>query len=594
MNEPGRPIVSETPESCASRDELEARLGQQALLAEFGRRALSDMNFDSLLEDATRMTALGMAVRFCKVLEFLPDRNRFLVRAGVGWHDGVVGRVTIGAELNSPAGYALHTGKAVISNRLSVEDRFQTPELLAEHGVQRALNVILLGDGQPYGVLEVDSETPGAFTEHDIDFLQAVANLLGLALERRRADDALRQINETLEQRVEAAVAERRQAEDALRQAQKMEAVGQLTGGVAHDFNNLLLVIMGNLELLGRAVANDERLSRLVNTAHKGATRGAQLTSQLLAFARRQTLRPETRLINEMIQEFDVLATRMLGESIAVDFALDAGAGACEVDPAQFGSALLNLVVNARDAMLDGGTLTVRSRNLALDARSAARHADAQPGQYVVVEVTDTGSGMELEVLERATEPFFTTKEAGKGTGLGLSQVYGFVRQSGGFLTIQSAPGMGTTIGIHLPLVASVPSRPEIAPVVPSGSGVILIVEDDADVRDLVALQLEDLGYLSIVAGSGPEALDIVMAPGAPEIDLLLTDVVMPGGMTGVELVRELRRRRPDLKALLTSGYTAGHVLGGSEAEAANLALLAKPYQQEDLARAIQEALGRS
>ena len=539
------------------------------------------------------MTALGMGVRFCKVLEYLPHENQFLVRAGVGWHEGVVGHARLGAELSSPAGYALHTGKPVISNHLQDEDRFKTPELLLEHGVRRALNVILLGDSHPFGVLEVDSEAPGAFTEHDIDFLQAVANLVGLALDRRRAEEALRQINETLEQRVQAEVAERRQAEDALRQAQKMEAVGQLTGGVAHDFNNLLLVIMGNLELLGRAVDGDDRLSRLVATAHKGATRGAQLTSQLLAFARRQTLRPETRLINEMIREFDVLTTRMLGESVAVEFVLDAAAGACEVDPAQFGSAVLNLVVNARDAMPDGGTLTVRSGNLALDARSAARHADARPGNYVVVEVADTGLGMPPEVVERATEPFFTTKETGKGTGLGLSQVYGFVRQSGGFLTIESAPGSGTRIRIHLPEVVLGSATPDATSVSRIGSGVILVVEDDADVRELVAMQLEDLGYLSIIAGSAPEALAILATPDPPSIDLMLTDVVMPGGMNGVELVREARRLCPELKALLTSGYTAGHVQGASEAEATDLALLSKPYQQADLARAIQEALGR-
>ena len=540
------------------------------------------------------MTALGMGVRFCKVLEYLPDENQFLVRAGVGWHDGVVGHARLGAELSSPAGYALHTGKPVISNHLPDEDRFKTPKLLLEHGVCRALNVILLGDSHPFGVLEVDSDGPGAFTEHDIDFLQAVANLVGLALDRRRAEDALRQINETLEQRVEAEVAERRQAEDALRQAQKMEAVGQLTGGVAHDFNNLLLVIMGNLELLGRALDGDDRLSRLVATAHKGATRGAQLTSQLLAFARRQTLRPERRMINEMIREFDVLTTRMLGESVAVEFVLDAAAGACEVDPAQFGSAVLNLVVNARDAMPDGGTLTVRSGNLALDARSAARHADARTGNYVVVEVADTGAGMPPEVVERATEPFFTTKETGKGTGLGLSQVYGFVRQSGGFLTIESAPGSGTKIGIHLPEVVVGSATPDASFASRTGSGVILVVEDDADVRELVAMQLEDLGYRSIIAGSGPEALAILAAPDPPSIDLLLTDVVMPGGMNGVELAHEARRLCPELKALLTSGYTAGHVQGASEAEASDLALLSKPYQQADLARAIQEALGRA
>ena len=207
--------------------ELEVRLRQQALLAELGRRALAaDAGVDALLGEAARLASVGMGARYAKVLEYLPERNRLLVRAGVGWQEGVVGRATVGADMESPAGYAFHTGKAVISNHLSSEDRFRTPALLAEHGVQRAVNVILLGEGRPFGVLEVDSELPGAFSGHDVDFLQGAANLLGLALERRRAEEALRRLAATLEERVEAEVAERRQVEDVLRQAQKMEAVG--------------------------------------------------------------------------------------------------------------------------------------------------------------------------------------------------------------------------------------------------------------------------------------------------------------------------------------------------------------------------------
>ena len=573
-----------------SPGELEQRLHQQALLAEIGRRALTDTLWDTLIEEAARLCALGLGTRYCKILEYLPNQNSLLVRAGVGWHEGVVGNTTIGAELHSPAGYALHTGKPVISNHLSSDDRFSTPDLLVEHGVERAINVILSGENRPYGVLEVDSEKPGAFSEHDIDFLQGVANLLGIALDRRRADEALRRLNEELESRVAAEVAERRQAEDALRQAQKMEAVGQLTGGVAHDFNNLLLVITGNLDLLARAVAGDRRLERLVATAQKGATRGAQLTSQLLAFARRQTLRPENRSINAMVREFDVLATRMLGGAIEVEFILASDTGACSVDPAQFGSALLNLVVNARDAMASGGRLVIRTHNLTLDERAAGRRSGTRPGEYVVVAVTDNGSGMTAEVLERATEPFYTTKQLGQGTGLGLSQVYGFVRQSEGFLEIESTPGTGTTVRMHLPRVAATASAASRSASMRHGSGTVLVVEDDPLVRELVTAQLEDLGYATLSAASGPEALQVLGEAASPAIDLMLTDMVMPGGMSGTELVREARARRPALRIVLTSGYVAG--AGQIAAESLpDVPMLPKPYRQTDLARIIEQAL---
>jgi signal transduction histidine kinase/CheY-like chemotaxis protein len=580
----------------SSESELASRLRQQALLAEIGRRALSNLEFEGLLEEACRLTALGLSVRFCKVLEYLPDQDKLLVRAGVGWHEGVVGQATIGADLESPAGYALHTGKSVISNRLSTEQRFRTPALLREHDVERAANVILLGDGHPYGVLEADSEAAGSFTEHDVDFLQSVANLLGVALERRRAEDELRQLNSTLEMRIELEVAYRRQAEDALRQSQKMEAIGQLTGGVAHDFNNLLMVIIGNLDLLARQVAGQPKQENLIAAAQKGAARGAQLTSQLLAFARRQTLRPESRPINDLVREFDVLTGRMLGESVQIDLQLLPSAGACYVDPAQFGSALLNLVGNARDALPSGGALTIRTANFSLGADDAARFPDAAPGDYVVAEVEDNGVGMPPEVLERAIEPFFTTKEPGKGTGLGLSQVHGFVTQSGGFLTLESKVGSGTIVRIHLPsavATAAVATSPDL--LTQSAGGTVLVVEDDPDVRSLVLAQLEDLGYATLAATNGPEALNL-LREHKNHVDLLLTDVVMPGGMTGVELVRAVRALRPQLPAILTSGYTSGGPIISSTSEAdppENLPTLSKPYQQEELAQAVVQALTR-
>ena len=573
----------------STRHELELRLRQQALLSELGRRALENSDTDVMLQESARLCALGLLVNYCKIMEYQPDQNRLLVRAGVGWHEGVVGHATVGADLASPAGYALHTGKAVITNRLSQEDRFRTPALLAEHGIERALNVILLGETKPYGVLEVDSEAPGAFTEHDIDFLQGAANLLGLALARRRTVDQLRQLNETLESRVVAEVAERRQIEDALRQAQKMEAVGRLTGGVAHDFNNLLQVISGTLALLAPQLPEGGGQAHLVDTAQKAAAKGAQLTAQLLTFARKQTLRPQTRPINELVAEFDVLAIRILGETIEVEFALAQDAGQCHVDPAQFGSALLNIVVNAKDAMPSGGRLTIRSANVTLNVREAARYSDAVPGVYVMVEVADTGEGMSPEVLERATEPFYTTKEVGKGTGLGLSQVYGFVRQSNGFISIESAPGAGTAVRLYLPQVAAseVQAASSAAAETRAAGGRILVVEDEPSVRDLAVMQLEDLGYTTVSAGSGPEALSMLAETGRPKIDLILTDMI------GVELARAAQTRWSDIRVVIASGYTAGTETAPdlTDVRGMNLPLISKPYSQTDLARVLNAAL---
>jgi signal transduction histidine kinase/ActR/RegA family two-component response regulator len=577
------------------QDELERRLRQQALLAELGRRALENSDTDVMLQEAARLCALGLSVNYCKIMEYLPDQNRLLVRAGVGWHEGVVGHATVGADLASPAGYALHTGKPVITNHLSDEDRFRTPALLTAHGIERAVNVILLGETRPYGVLEVDSEAPGTFTEHDIDFLQGAANLLGLALARRRTMDELRLLNETLESRVEVEVAERRQVEDALRQAQKMEAVGRLTGGVAHDFNNLLQVISGTLALMAPQLGGNERLTRFVDTAQKAAAKGAQLTAQLLTFARKQTLRPQTRPINELVAEFDVLAMRILGETIEVEFALAQDAGQCHVDPAQFGSALLNIVVNAKDAMPSGGRLAIRSINVALTAREAARYIDAVPGSYVMVEITDTGEGMPPEVLERATEPFYTTKEVGKGTGLGLSQVYGFVRQSNGFIVIESKLGVGTAVRIYLPQVGATEAQTAGSGETVAGirGGTVLVVEDDPSVRDLAVMQLDDLGYTTVSAGSGPEALNMLAEAGRPKIDLVLTDMIMPGGMTGIELARAVQAHWPDIKVIIASGYTAGADTAPdlTDGRGTNFPLISKPYSQADLARVLQAAL---
>lgn len=568
---------------------LDYRLRQQALLTELGRRALGASGVDELLQEASRLVALGLETSFCKVLQYLPQDGRLLVRAGVGWADHVIGIATVGADLASPAGYALHTGKPVISNDLHTETRFRTPDLLKRHGIERAINVILTSGGTPFGVLEADSQVGGTFTEHDIDFLQGAANLLGLAIERHADAEALKRLNETLEQRVEQAVAERRQAEQALQAAQKMEAVGQLTGGVAHDFNNLLTVIRGNLDLVGAAVAGDRKLETLLDAAQKGVERGEKLTSQLLAFARKQTLHPMVCNVNDLVRELDVLAGRLLGETIALSVDLDPTISLCELDATQFNSALLNLLVNAGDAMPAGGTVTIRTRNAELDRSNGSEVPEAMPGRYLMVSVEDTGSGMTPEVTARATEPFFTTKEVGKGTGLGLSQVYGFVRQSDGFLTIESASDAGTTVRLYLPEVdkALPAAQPVSAEVAEGGSETILIVEDDADVRRFVSNALAAHGYQTLQAGSAAEALRLLKK--GERVDLLFTDAVMPGGISGIELAREARRQRPELKMLLTSGYAATETPTADLGE--GVMLLKKPYRVTELYRLIRKAL---
>ncbi|MFD0934977.1 ATP-binding protein, partial [Methylobacterium trifolii] len=374
---------------------------------------------------------------------------------------------------------------------------------------------------------------------------------------------------------------------------QKMEAIGQLTGGVAHDFNNLLTVIVGNLDMIVRRPADAQRVERLATSAMLAARRGAEVTEKLLAFSRRQVLRAETVNPNRLLQDFRPLLQRAVGETIAVAFDLDAGLDPVRLDPGQFESAVLNLAVNARDAMPEGGRLTVRTGNAVLTEAESGSVPDVEPGAYVVVSVSDTGSGMEAGTLARAFEPFFTTKDVGKGTGLGLSQVYGFAKQGGGSARIASVPGQGSTITLYLPRSAeraaevrsegSLPLRRAAA-----GEG-ILVVEDEAAVREMAVESLSELGYATLTASHAAAALDRLKGPD--RIDILFSDVVMPGGMNGVQLSVEARRLRPGLRVLLTSGYTNAAL--GEQGVPPDLPLLNKPYLREDLADKLRLVMGR-
>ena len=382
---------------------------------------------------------------------------------------------------------------------------------------------------------------------------------------------------------------QRKHAENQLRQAQKMQAIGQLTGGIAHDFNNLLAVIMGNLELLHEQLTAQPRLLDLTQQALKSVDRGANLSRRLLAFARRQPLLAQPTDLNKLVLGMLDLIQRTLGSAIRVDKALATDLGMTLVDPGQFESALLNLVINARDAMPRGGRLLVETANVLLNEEQvAAYQEDGQSGPYVMLAVRDSGIGIAPDVLEHVFEPFFSTKDAGRGSGLGLSMVYGLVKQSGGHITIDSEPGQGATVRLYLPQIeyqeASAPSEPSVSDHTPlQGQGeTILVVEDDAGVRLFAVTALERLGYDIRQAGAAATALQILDA--TPEVALLFTDIVLPGDMDGVQLAAEAQRRRPGLRVLLTSGYTE-HTLVGNGHITEGVEVLTKPYHKSELAR---------
>jgi PAS domain S-box-containing protein len=385
-------------------------------------------------------------------------------------------------------------------------------------------------------------------------------------------------------------VTERRQTEEMLRQAQRLEAIGHLTGGVAHDFNNLLTVILGQSDTLAGDLAKDRVHGPRAAAILAAAERAAELTRRLLAFARRQPLAPRAVDVNQLVIGVDGLLRQTLGEHVEIQLVRGAGLWRAAVDPAQLENALLNLAVNARDAMPQGGRLTIETANAQIDEDYAARHGDVTPGRYVQISVADTGAGMPPEVAARAFEPFFTTKEQGKGTGLGLSMVYGFVKQSGGHIKIYSELGHGTIIRIYLPQAlgdAGELEQPN-AGAEPRGSETILVVEDDALVRAHAVGLLRELGYRAVAAADGQQALAALR--DTPEIALLFTDMVMPGGLSGRDLAEEARRIRPMLRVLFTSGYSENSALHHGRLEP-GVSLLSKPYRRPDLARLARHAL---
>jgi PAS domain S-box-containing protein len=540
-------------------------------LAQLGRLAVDARDANDLLAQVPGVAAEALQVETSRVLLLEPDQRHLRIAAGFGAVPGEPVSGLLPIHPDTPAGLVLREGRAVVIEDLRTETRFTAPEAHLEAGFLSGLAVPLLDRGRTIGALSVGSHEARRFGEHEVRFLESLSNLLGTSLQRA-------------------------QSEEALNHAQRLESVGQLTGGIAHDFNNLLTIIGGNLQVLEElpTIAHDDHGRELVAAASRAARRGAELTGKLLAFSRRQVLSPSTIDVAAMLQSLADMLRRTLDQRIRIDVDAPPGGLNALADAAQLESALLNIAINARDAMPEGGTLRFHAEVCEALPVSVLRDPDdrsAQTEGFVAISIEDSGSGMPDAIKERAFEPFFTTKEAGRGTGLGLSTVYGFVKQSNGAVSLDSELGRGTTLTLYIPCPPTsgfTPMDDDSAPrQVPAGLRVLL-VEDDADVR-AVALKFLDMLGCKVTAASNAEQALLSLGPEA-RFDLLLTDIALGSGMRGTRLAAEAQARFPDLAILLMSGFSA-ELLEADRESPPSWELLPKPYTRDALAQAIARVM---
>ncbi len=546
---------------------LEQRLRQQAAVAALGNRALDTADPTNLFPEAVQAVATTLDVELVGVVERVRDDD-LLMRAGIGFAETRAGDHV--PTSRSPVARVVQRGTPFSFGDLAGDPRFDIGGPLGRHGAVSGVGVPIPGAGAPWGMLGAASKTPRHFTSDDVHFLEAVANVLGAALARRTAADALRQV------------------EEQLRQAQKMEAVGRLAGGIAHDFNNLLTVINGYC----RPRAAAARAGRPGAPRHRGdrARRRPRRGAHPAAARLQPPPGAQTAVLdlNAVVADTERMLRRLIGEDVRLASSPAPASLRVEADAGQLEQVIVNLAVNARDAMPAGGTLALATGQREVGA-AELRNPDAREGSWAYLSVADTGTGMSDEVRTRLFEPFFTTKELGKGTGLGLSTVYGIIHQSGGWVEVESAEGEGSTFTVYLPLASQpmVPSRQTAPSRADGGDEAVLVVEDEDPVRMLVAQVLEARGYRVVEAATGSEALDLV-ARGV-SIDLLVSDVVMPD-LGGPELRRRLLVRHPGLPTLFISGYTEGDpvVTRGGDGP---VAFLQKPFTSEALAREVRGLL---
>jgi PAS domain S-box-containing protein len=557
--------VRDISETLRAQEALKrARFSEQ--LARLGQIALDVPDIDSLLAAVPAVVAEALEVDSALVYLLSADRTKFICKAAHGMTPEQAAALSTSSDARTPPGYVASARKPVIVADYATEQRFDVPPIVRSEGYVSALGVPLVIQGQVVGALTARSRRKREADPGEVLFMQSIGNIVAAAIQRNRA-------------------------EEQLAHAQRLESIGQLTGGIAHDFNNLLTVISGNLQMIEDHVADNAALGKSVAAARRATARGAELTRKLLAFSRRQSLSPRAIELKPHLVNLTEMLTRTLGEHIEVVVVVEEGLPPCRADPGQLDNALLNLALNARDAMPKGGKLTIEACLREIEGEHPSFDQDAVPGTYVSIAVTDTGAGMTPEVRDRALEPFYTTKDAGKGSGLGLSMVYGFAKQSGGYLRLYSEPGRGTSVSIYLPSAepGEVITQRE-GRKAERGHECILVVEDDPDVRDLAVGFLNALGYRVLEAGTAAEALNLLGEHR--EIDLLFSDVVLAGGSDGPELARQAQRDRPDLPVLFTTGYARGALSEMDDAHP-TYDLLRKPYTREELALRIRQALDR-